>query len=92
MLWIISLPLVLFSLLVLTFNFFIFVRTQILKKHAPSVVPLLGSVICSLGLYLMPVDVDWYYLVLPHLIDYGGVIWYLTLGILWELLSKNQRD
>lgn len=79
-----SIPMIGFSALIIVFNFWIFIRTVVRKQKAPSAAPFLGSLLCSLGLYIMPVNLNWYYLLIPHFVDYGGVF-----GIALMLYQKD---
>jgi|GEM_PF-5208510 len=71
--WIIAVPLIAVAASMLMFNGWILVRVLMLNKEAPSVVPIIGGVMGSIGLFVLPSDLGWVICLLPLVLDWGGL-------------------
>lgn len=85
-LWLLSIPMIGFSVLVIAFNFYVFYRKVVKKERAPSAAPFAGCIMCCLGLHLMPIDLAWYFILLPLFVDYGGIV-----GVAFMYYQKENR-
>lgn len=85
--WIISILLISFGSLFIVFNFWIFVRSTIFRKHAPSVAPIIGGIITAVGIFLIPVEGVYKFAWIPLILDVACVP-YLLLFLMYEIYFK----
>ena len=80
LMWIVSTALLLLGGLVVLSNDLAFISNVIRRDRFVSSVPLIGGVVCALGVLLLPVQGTAFYAWIPLLADWG------TVGLVYSLL------
>ncbi|MDO8341869.1 MAG: hypothetical protein Q7T48_01595 [Cellvibrio sp.] len=88
LMWLISVPALLFFTLMFVTNWRIFYHNYIKKDSFTSVIPLVGGIAGAIGLWLLPVvDIDFRWLIIPLLIEWGCIPLFLVTG--FSLLNRK---
>ncbi len=92
--YILGLAILLFGLMIIIGNDWIFYKTYIKKEKAPSIGFLLGSICSTIGIFILFPKTYWWIAIIPILLDYGGI--YCLLILLYELtgyffISKKDK-
>ena len=86
-----GLVILLFGLMVIIGNDWIFYKSYIKKEKAPSIGFLLGSICSTIGIFILFPQKYWWIAIIPILLDYGGI--YSLIFLLYKLIgySLNSR-
>ena len=92
--YILGLVILLFGLMIIIGNDWIFYKTFIKKEKAPSIGFLLGSICTIIGIFILFPKKYWWIAIIPILLDYGGI--YCLIFLLYELtgyffISKKDK-
>ena len=92
--YILGLVILLFGLMIIIGNDWIFYKSYIKKEKAPSIGFLLGSICSTIGIFILFPKTYWWIAIIPILLDYGGI--YCLLILLYELtgyffISKKDK-
>ncbi|MBP5467761.1 MAG: hypothetical protein J6Z11_00785 [Candidatus Riflebacteria bacterium] len=93
--YIFGLLLLLFGLMIIYGNAYIFYKSYIKKEKAPSIGFLLGSICSVIGIFILFPQKYWWIALIPVLLDYGGIysllylIYLLILGIIYSTRSSK---
>lgn len=74
----------------ISFNAMVFWIDIVCGRHAPAVAPIVGGIIASAGIVIMPLDNAWHWFWVPLLLDWGGIPLFLY-GAFRFLMSKVNR-
>ena len=92
--YIFSSVILIFGLMVIIGNDWIFYKSYIKKEKAPSIGFLLGSICSTIGIFLLFPQKYWWIAIIPILLDYGGI--YCLIFLLYELicdfLSSKKKE
>ena len=92
--YILGLVILLFGLMIIIGNDWIFYKTCIKKEKAPSIGFLLGSICSTIGIFILFPKTYWWIAIIPILLDYGGI--YCLLFLLYQLteyyLSSKKKE
>ena len=80
-----GLVILLFGLMVIIGNDWIFYKSYIKKEKAPSIGFLLGSICSTIGIFILFPQKYWWIAIIPILLDYGGI--YSLIFLLYQLIS-----
>ena len=77
--YILGLVILLFGLMIIIGNDWIFYKSYIKKEKAPSIGFLLGSICSTIGIFILFPKTYWWIAIIPILLDYGGIYCLLIL-------------
>ena len=83
--YLLGLVILLFGLMVIIGNDWIFYKSYIKKEKAPSIGFLLGSICSTIGIFMLFPKQYWWIAIIPILLDGGGI--YSLIFLLYELTS-----
>jgi hypothetical protein len=89
--WLIGSLFLAFASVVIAHNWLVFWNRHILKKQAPSWIPLLGGVAGAVGVAVLPVDWSLRYCLAPLLLDWGSAPG-LLYSVVWYLLYRKSLE
>lgn len=73
-----------FGLMIIIGNAEIFYKSYIKKEKTPSIGFLLGSILSTIGIFILFPKKYWWIAIIPILLDYGGI--YSLIFLLYELI------
>ena len=73
-----------FGLMIIFGNAQIFYKSYIKKEKTPSIGFLLGSILSTIGIFILFPKKYWWIAIIPILLDYGGI--YSLIFLLYELI------
>lgn len=74
----------LFGLMVICGNDWIFYKVYIKKENAPSIGFLIGSICSVIGIFILFPKQYWWIAIIPVLLDYGGI--YSVIYLIYSIL------